>query len=86
MIEKARRAATFLSWYCQTSLPEGQVCFYLTCLHYTILFIIKHVFVFFLIKNKNKKGGKRMQSLVVPLYSFQISYVTPRFLQKKKKA
>jgi hypothetical protein len=71
MIEKACRAAAFLSWYYQTSLPEGQVCFYLTCLYNTILFVIKHVFVFFLIKKK----GKWMQSFVVPLYSFQISYV-----------
>jgi hypothetical protein len=45
--------------------PRGQVCFYVTCLYYTILFIVKHIFVFcFLIKKKGIKDAEFYCSLI----------------------
>jgi hypothetical protein len=56
--------------------PWGQVCFYLTCLYYTILFIVKHVFVVFPFLFSFKKGGGGESCRYLFLYlAFQISYV-----------
>jgi hypothetical protein len=80
MIEKARKAAAFLFWYSQTSLPEvkfaiilhawtklsSSLCKHVFCFSTFILFI----YLFFL----KKRGGRKMQ-IFIPYFAFQISYV-----------
>jgi len=70
MIEKARRAAAFLSWYNQTSLSE--VRFALTYMFGLDFFSFHYldVFVFlFLFSTKKGGGGVKMQ-IFISLFSF----------------
>jgi len=66
MIEIARRAAAFLSWYYQSSLSV--VRFYFTLNTWTLLFTVKHVFFFFFFFKK--KRGRKMQTFI---HSFSFS-------------
>jgi hypothetical protein len=63
MIEIARRAAAFLSWYYQSSLSEVRFAF--TLHTWTMLFTVKHVFFFL-----KKKRGRKMQTFI---HSFSFS-------------
>jgi len=46
MIEKARKAAAFLFWYCQTSLPEVKFAIILHAWTKLSSSLCKHVFCF----------------------------------------
>jgi hypothetical protein len=70
MIEKARRASTFLSWYHQISLPE--VKFPLTLHAWTrffFLFLCSMFLLFFCFYFQQKKKARKMQ-IFIPLFSF----------------
>jgi hypothetical protein len=84
MIEKARWAAAFQSWYNQTSLPE--VRFALTLHAWTRYFSFPLYIVFFVFllffqtikkkkKKKKKKKGEKDADFLFPYLDFQISYV-----------
>jgi len=74
MIEKARRATAFLSWYRQTSLPEDK---FALVLHAWTRFFFSFsyaacfcCFSTFILKNKKKRAGGRKMQIFIPLFSF----------------
>jgi hypothetical protein len=75
MIEKAHRAAAFLSWYRQTSLHEVRFALTLhTWTKFFFLFLCSMFLFCFHFQQKKGEGGERCRFLF-PYLAFQISYV-----------